>query len=291
MILTESGSSVTVTSESKPRGTLTYAKGNFAGVLSCERAGGHRLVAGTAAGLTLNLTLKPVAPSPPTAMAEVLSAAKQRTPDQSVVAFFFAIVVVMLFARLLGSLMPRIGQPRVMGEVLAGILLGPSLFGIIDPQLQAKIFAPDIVAYINVAANLGLIFYMFIIGMEVDLGLLRGRVRTTLAVSNTALALPMSLGLLAAVPLYEVLAPGNTRYLAFALFVGVSMSITAFPVLARIVAERRMLKRPLGALAVSAAAVDDVSAWFLIALATAVAGAGTALVCSRRSAGRSSSCW
>ncbi len=281
MVLTESGSKVSVTSGGKPRGSLVYTSGNLAGVVSCERNGGRRALAGTAAGLAIDLTLAPLPGSPPAAAAENLVAAKTRTADQLVVAFFIAIVIVMLFARLLGALMPRIGQPRVMGEVLAGILLGPSLFGIIAPHLQASIFAPDIVPIIGVIANLGLIFYMFLIGMEVDLGLLRGRMRTTLAVSNTALALPMSLGLLAAVPLYEVLAPGGTRYLAFALFVGVSMSITAFPVLARIVSERRMLKRPLGALAVSAAAVDDVSAWFLIALASAVAGAGTALIVFR----------
>ncbi len=281
MVLSESGSKVSVRSESKARGVLVYRDGSLGGVVSCERNGGQRTVAGTAQGLTLDLTLAPISASPPTATVEQLTAAKQRTADQTVVAFFIAIVIVMLFARLLGSLMPRIGQPQVMGEVLAGILLGPSLFGIIAPQLQAKVFAADIVPIIGVTANLGLIFYMFLIGIEVDLGLLRGRVRTTLAVSNTALALPLSLGLLAAVPLYEVLAPGGTKYLAFALFVGVSMSITAFPVLARIVSERRMLKRPLGALAVSAAAVDDVTAWFLIALASAVAGAGTALIVFR----------
>jgi Kef-type K+ transport system membrane component KefB len=274
MVLAESGSRVKVTSSGQPRGVLSYSAGKLGGTVSCERNGGRRTVVGTAGGLTIDLLLTP---SPGSAgVAEHFTAAKQRTPDQSVLAFFVAIIVVMLFARLCGSLMPRVGQPRVMGEVLAGILLGPSLFGALDPHLQAKIFAPDIIPYINVAANLGLIFYMFLIGMEVDVGLLRGRMRATLLISNTALGLPMMLGLLAAVPLFGVLAPGKTKFLAFALFVGVSMSITAFPVLARIVSERRMLKRPLGALVIGAAAIDDVSAWFLIALATAVAGAGTA---------------
>ncbi len=205
---------------------------------------------------------------------ENISATKQRTAEETVVAFFIAVAIVMLFARLCGSLMPRIRQPRVMGEVLAGILLGPTLFGVLAPHLQAAIFASDIVPYIGVAANLGLIFYMFLIGLEVDLGQLRGRARMTFVVSNTALLVPLMLGMLVALPLYTLLAP-EIRFAAFALFVGVSMSITAFPVLARIISERRMLKRPLGALALSAAAVDDVSAWFLIALATAVAGAGS----------------
>jgi Kef-type K+ transport system membrane component KefB len=235
-------------------------------------------VAGTAASTTAGARVPAAADTTAgvgvAPISEHLSATKQRTAENTVVAFFIAVVVVMLFARLCGSLMPRIRQPRVMGEVLAGILLGPTLFGVLAPHLQATIFASDIVPYIGVAANLGLIFYMFLIGLEVDLGQLRGRARMTLVISNTALLVPLMLGMLVALPLYPLLAP-EIRFAAFALFVGVSMSITAFPVLARIISERRMLKRPLGALALSAAAVDDVSAWFLIALATAVAGAGS----------------
>jgi Kef-type K+ transport system membrane component KefB len=304
MKLSQSGSVVKVVTSKKPRGKLVYKAGTLAGAVTCEH-GGSRTVAGTAAGRALDLMLTPppaagaaavvavtktslttgrtaagvvkvpAAKAPAaTTLPEHLAATKQRTAENTVVAFFIAVVVVMLFARLCGSLMPRIGQPRVMGEVLAGILLGPTLFGAIAPGLQSTIFAPDIVPYIGVVANLGLIFYMFLIGLEVDLGLLRGRARMTLAVSNTALLVPLMLGMLVALPLYPLLAP-DIRFAAFALFVGVSMSITAFPVLARIISERRMLKRPLGALALSAAAVDDVSAWFLIALATAVASAGS----------------
>jgi Kef-type K+ transport system membrane component KefB len=272
MKLSGSGSTVKVVTSKKPRGTLIYKAGTLAGAVQCEH-GGSRTVTGTAAGRTLDLMLKP-APAAATASPEHLTATKQRTAENTVVAFFIAVVIVMLFARLCGSLMPRIRQPRVMGEVLAGILLGPTLFGAIAPELQSMIFAPDIVPFIGVVANLGLIFYMFLIGLEVDLGLLRGRARMTLAISNTALLVPLMLGMLVALPLYPLLAP-DIRFAAFALFVGVSMSITAVPVLARIISERRMLKRPLGALALSAAAVDDVSAWFLIALATAVASAGS----------------
>jgi Kef-type K+ transport system membrane component KefB len=275
MKLTQSGSTVKVVTAKKPRGTLVYRAGALAGAVACEHGGG-RTVAGTAAGRALDLTLTPP-PAPKAAAAslpEHLLATKQRTAENTVVAFFIAVVIVMLFARLCGSLMPRIRQPRVMGEVLAGILLGPTLFGALVPGLQSTIFAPDIVPFIGVVANLGLIFYMFLIGLEVDLGQLRGRARMTLAISNTALLVPLMLGMLVALPLYSLLAP-DIRFAAFALFVGVSMSITAFPVLARIISERRMLKRPLGALALSAAAVDDVSAWFLIALATAVASAGS----------------
>lgn len=258
---------------SLPRGVLTFHKGMLAGTVSCNY-GGTRTVAGTAFGRGITLTLT----SPPgtTAASERVSATRSRTPDQTVLAFFVAALIVVLFSRLVGSLMPRIGQPRVMGEVLGGIILGPTVFGAIDPGLSANVFASDITPYIGVTANLGLIFYMFLIGLEVDFSQLRGRVGTTLAVSNTGLAVPLMLGLGIAIPLYEILGP-NKRYLAFALFMGVSMSVTAFPVLARVISERRMLKSPIGVLALSAAAIDDVSAWFLIALATAVAGAGDAL--------------
>ncbi len=218
--LTQSGSTVEVVTSKKPRGTLLYRSGVLAGAVSCEH-GGRRTVAGTAAGRALDLMLtppvlrttaqsagssgSPAAASPPRAVAgaaaggravaaagasaaavvggvpEHISATKQRTAEATVVAFFIAVVIVMLFARLCGSLMPRIRQPRVMGEVLAGILLGPTLFGALAPHLQATIFASDIVPYIGVAANLGLIFYMFLIGLEVDLAQLRGRARMTLA--------------------------------------------------------------------------------------------------------------
>ncbi len=121
---------------------------------------------------------------------------------------------------------------------------------------RASSSPPDIVPYIGVAANLGLIFYMFLIGLEVDLAQLRGRVGMTLAISNTGLAVPADArDGRRALPLYECLLP-DKRFLAFALFIGVSMSVTAFPVLARIVSERRMLKRPLGTLALSAAAIE-----------------------------------
>ena len=124
------------------------------------------------------------------------------------------------------------------------------------------------------AANLGLVFYMFLVGLEIDVSQIRGRISQAAAISNTSVALPMMLGIAVALPLYPLLGP-DTKFVAFALFMGVAMSITAFPVLARILVERRMLKRPVGALTLTCAAIDDVTAWFLIALATAVATSGT----------------
>jgi Kef-type K+ transport system membrane component KefB len=256
---------------------ITYAKGVIAGTVACAHSGQVAL-AGTASGRALNLTTTP--PTGSTVPAEHVAATLQRTSDKTVEAFFLAALIVMLFARLCGSIMPRLGEPRVMGEVIAGLLLGPTVFGAVDPGLQSKLFASDIVPYIGVAANLGLVFFMFLVGLEVDFSQLKGRVGTTLALSNTGLALPMTLGMGAAIPLYVLLAP-DVRFAGFAVFLGVSMSVTAFPVLARIISERRMLKRPLGTMALSAAAVDDTTAWFLIALATAISASGGGTVVIR----------
>ena len=162
-----------------------------------------------------------------------------------------------------------------MGEVAAGILLGPTAFGALAPDAQRALFPSDVIPYIGVVANLGLIFYMFLVGMELDLGQLRGRLAQTAAISNAGVALPMLAGVLVALPTYELVGP-DRGFAAFALFMGVSMSITAFPVLARILVERRMLVRPLGALALTSAAIDDVTAWIIVAVATAVAVAGSA---------------
>jgi Kef-type K+ transport system membrane component KefB len=245
-------------------GKVAYERGKLTGVVKCAKGPAVKLT-GEAAGRQITITVG----------AEKVSATKKRQFESTLGAFFIAVAIVMLFARLMGALMLKIGQPRVMGEVLAGILLGPTLFARVAPDLQAAIFPSDIIPYIGVAANLGLIFYMFLIGLEIDLSQLRGRMSQAVAISNTGVLIPMVAGMLVALPIYERLGP-DKGFVGFALFMGVSMSITAFPVLARILAERRMLKRPVGALALASAAIDDVTAWFLIALATAVAVAGNA---------------
>jgi Kef-type K+ transport system membrane component KefB len=206
---------------------------------------------------------------------EQFTATKTRDEASDLVAaFFLAVAVVMIVARLFGVLAAKIGQPRVMGEVIAGIVLGPSVLGAISQNAQADIFPSDILPALNVAANLGLIFYMFLIGLEFDRSALKGRLSKAAAISNASVALPMILGMVAALPLYKLIGP-DKKFAAFALFMGVAMSITAFPVLARILAERRMLRNPVGSLAIGCAALDDVTAWFLIALATAVSVSGS----------------
>lgn len=199
-----------------------------------------------------------------------------RPLSELVGAFLLALVVTMLAARWAGTLLARLRQPRVIGEILAGITLGPTVLGALAPGLQSEIFPADLLPALGIAANVGLIFFMFLVGLEVNVTGLRRTFGRAAAISNVSVVLPMLLGVLVALPLYPALAP-DKPFLAFALFMGVAMSITAFPVLARILEERGMLERPLGALVMACAAFDDVTAWCLIALATAAATAGSAI--------------
>jgi Kef-type K+ transport system membrane component KefB len=268
--VTALGASYALASGAARLGTLAYDRnsGSAVGALRC-RVGPPRPVSlvGQAAERTITLELGTASP----ASADNVQLQRTRDPEDLFGAFFLAIGVVMLAAQFGGVVMTRIGQPRVMGEVLAGIMLGPTLLGAVAPQVETALFPADVIPYLGVAANLGLIFYMFLVGLELDLGALRGRVAQTLAISNTGVAIPMAIGVIAAVPLYPLLGTSK-HFAAFALFMGVSMSITAFPVLARILVERRLLHRPLGVLALASAAIDDVTAWGLIAVASAAAG-------------------
>nr|MBA2488898.1 cation:proton antiporter [Chloroflexota bacterium] len=205
-----------------------------------------------------------------------------------------AVALIIIAGRLLGEVVARLGQPRVMGEVLGGILLGPSLIGSLPewfPGLTGLLcglpacpadwpLSTHLQTEIRAAAEIGLVFYMFLIGLELDPQVLRGRLRQAVAISLSSIALPFTLGIGAAVLLIERFPElGDTdRPVAFAIFIGVSMSITAFPVLARILIERRMLRGPIGALALACAAIDDVAAWALLAVASALAVSAAAMV-------------
>jgi Kef-type K+ transport system membrane component KefB len=264
-------------------GELKYADGIVTGTVTCKSGNEWNATAQAVDRNLNNLILAPKdAPTPDVpgatpAGGEKVTATKQRESFGAQVGIFLlAVAVVMLFARLLGEAAVRIRQPRVMGEVVAGLLLGPTLFGWLLPDLQSTIFASDILPTIGLVANLGLIFYVFLVGLELDPSQLKGRAGQAAAISNASVALPMMLGIAVALPLYELVGP-DKKFVAFAIYMGVAMSITAFPVLARILVERRMLKRPVGALAMTCAAIDDITAWFLIALATAIATAGTGM--------------
>ena len=175
------------------------------------------------------------------------------------------IAVILVAARLVGTLFRRLGQPQVIGEMLAGLLLGPSLLGWVAPGVSAFLFPPDSLAALNALSQIGLILFMFLIGLELDPQRLRERARAAVVISQVSIIVPFTLGALLAVYLDPHLGEPNVRLLHLAVFMGVAMSITAFPVLARILTDRKLLRTQLGTLAITCAAVDDVSAWCMLA--------------------------
>lgn len=192
-------------------------------------------------------------------------------------ALLVAVPVVILACQAGGALLRRLGQPPVVGEIAVGILLGPSLLGWLWPQGQSWLFPESVLPFTSVLGHLGLLVFMFLVGLELDLGALRSRSRTAVAVSQAGMLIPLALGALLAVPLHRSLAPDGVAFLPFALFIAVAMSVTAFPVLARILVDRGLYGTPLGALAMACAAVDDVAAWCLLALVVALTSAGSPL--------------
>ena len=184
-----------------------------------------------------------------------------------------ALAAVILTGRLLASLLQQIGQPPVIGEVLAGILLGPSLLGRLSPELAGYVLPPSVAPYLGVVAQLGVILYMFLVGLELNAGLLRERAHATVAISHASIVVPFLLGALLALAIYPRYSTSDVKFTSFALFQGVAMSVTAFPVLARILTDRKMTKTDLGVVALSCAATDDVTAWCLLAFVVGVAQA------------------
>jgi len=195
-----------------------------------------------------------------------------------------ALPVVLAACHLAGMLFRRFGQPAVIGEIVAGVLLGPSLFGLVWPAAARWLFPGNVVASIGTLAQLGLVLFMYLVGAEIDLGAVRRRGLTAAAVTQAGIAVPMLAGFALAAGLYPAFG-GGVRYLGFALFLAVSMSITAFPVLARILVDRGIAGTPLGALALACAAIGDVAAWCLLVMATAVGRDGSATAAVVRTAG------
>lgn len=173
--------------------------------------------------------------------------------------------VILVAARVVGLLCRRVRQPQVVGEMVAGILLGPSLLGWAWPEASARLFPAESLGFLGALSQVGLLVFMFLVGLELDLRLLRERGRTAVVTSNASVAAPLLLGVLLAAFLYPRLSDGGVPFAAFALFMGAAMSVTAFPVLARILDERGLARTPLGAIALASAAVNDVTAWCLLA--------------------------
>lgn len=206
--------------------------------------------------------------APTTGQAEpVATSAKAGDAFLRVLVALTAIVVV---GQVLARLFAFLSQPPVIGEVAGGILLGPSLLG---PEVSAFILPPSVAPYLGVIAQLGVVLYMFLVGLELNPALLKQRSHAMVATSHASIVFPFVLGAGLALFLYPRLSTSEVSFTSFALFMGVAMSITAFPVLARILTDYRMTRTPLGVMALSCAAVDDVTAWCLLAFVVGVAKA------------------
>jgi Kef-type K+ transport system membrane component KefB len=175
-----------------------------------------------------------------------------------------SVAVLVACARVAGLVARRIGQPQVMGEMAMGIALGPSLLGWLAPGLTATLFPVGNLPHLNTLSQLGVLLFMFLVGLEFDLRRLRHLGHTAVLASHASITLPMLLGVGLALFLYPRVSSADVAFHEFALFMGTAMSVTAFPVLARILRERRLQDTPLGTVAIACAAVDDVTAWCLL---------------------------
>ncbi|XZF14601.1 cation:proton antiporter domain-containing protein [Chitinophagaceae bacterium MMS25-I14] len=189
--------------------------------------------------------------------------------------FILQITVIVIAARISGYLFKKMGQPAVMGEIIAGILLGPSLLGNIAPEASSFLFPKTSLGNLQMLSQVGLILFMFVIGMELDLDVLKKKAGAAIVISHASIVFPYGLGVSLAYFLYSTYATPNTPFYSFALFMGIAMSITAFPVLARIIRERGLSNTKLGTMAITCAAADDITAWCLLAIVIAVAKAGS----------------
>lgn len=185
------------------------------------------------------------------------------------------VVIIIFVSRIFSWISRKIGQPSVIGEIVAGICLGPSLLGYYLPGISAAIFPESSLSNLTFLSQVGLILFMFVIGMELDLKVLKNKAHEAVVISHASIVIPFSLGVAFAYFIYESFAPSGVQFLSFGLFMGIAMSITAFPVLARIVQERGIHKTRLGAMVITCAAADDITAWCILAAVIAIVQAGS----------------
>lgn len=185
------------------------------------------------------------------------------------------IIAIILVARFFGWIFRKIGQPSVIGEMIAGIVLGPSLFGLYYPGYFSHLFPVDSLGNLKFLSQIGLILFMFVIGMELDLKVLKNKANDAVVISHASIIFPFTLGIGLAYFIYHQFAPEGVQFASFALFIGIAMSITAFPVLARIVQERGIHKTKLGSIVITCAAADDITAWCILATVIAIVKAGS----------------
>jgi Kef-type K+ transport system membrane component KefB len=187
----------------------------------------------------------------------------------------FQIIAIIIVARFFGWMFRKIGQPSVIGEMIAGIVLGPSLVGLYFPEFFSNLFPAASMGNLKFLSQIGLILFMFVIGMELDLKALKNKANDAVVISHASIIFPFSLGIGLAYFIYHQFAPTGVAFLSFALFLGIAMSITAFPVLARIVQERGIHKTKLGTIVITCAAADDITAWCILAAVIAIVKAGS----------------
>ena len=188
------------------------------------------------------------------------------------------LAAVILAGALFGQLCRLVGQPPVIGEIVAGLALGPSLLGAISPEAMHLLIPSTAIdpkglvsTSIKVVAQLGVILYMFLVGLELSAAQLKHRAHAAIAISHASIVVPFVLGSVLSLWLYPMLAESHVSFMSFSLFMAVAMSITAFPVLARILTDRNMHKTPIGTVALSCAAADDVTAWCLLSIVVGLA--------------------
>ncbi len=187
------------------------------------------------------------------------------------------IIVIIACARLFGFLFKKMGQPAVIGEIVAGIVLGPSVIGAYFPEINHFLFPAASLPTLSFLSQIGLILFMFIIGMELDLKAIAKQAYGAVIISHTSIIISYTLGVGFAYYIYRDYAPANITFLSFALFIGISMSITAFPVLARILQEKGLTRSRLGVLALTCAAIDDLTAWCILAAVIALVKSGSSV--------------
>ena len=185
------------------------------------------------------------------------------------------IITIIIVARVFGWIFRKIGQPSVIGEIIAGIFLGPSLVGMYFPEYSALLFPTESLGNLQFLSQIGLILFMFVVGMELDLKVLKNKANDAVVISHASIIFPFALGIGLSYFVYNQFAPEGVEFLSFSLFMGIAMSITAFPVLARIVQERGIHKTKLGAIVITCAAADDITAWCILAAVIAIVKAGT----------------
>lgn len=185
------------------------------------------------------------------------------------------IIIILFVSKLFGAIFTKIKQPSVVGEMVAGIFLGPSIMGFMFPGFSEFLFPKISLNNLQFLSQIGLALFMFIIGMELDIEKLRNKAYNAIVISHASIIFPYFLGVSVSYFLYEHFAPANISFAAFALFMGIAVSITAFPVLARILQERGLTRTSLGAIVITCAAFDDVTAWCILATVIAIAKAGS----------------